>query len=428
MTTPDELKKLSETIKNGSEIIKSVYQDVAQLGIRKVGMALETIFDFSNTILLPLKIANERSKIIFINNMERYKTKIEHLDDSDIVTVPPELGIPLIDKLTYTQDYHISEMYLNLLASASSKLTATTTHPSFIRIIENLSPDEAKIILFLTDRFFEKNDIKMKYIYYRVEFTNRRGGSNLTKPLTGIEKFVNLQFKHNIQLYLENFIGLGLLVDKETWTLAESYDDLIELYDDIKEKLDEIKIEEEHKSIEIKKSYYEVTEYGKLFISSCSYHLRNLLIKGHECIQTSKYPEAINCYEELLQIGFPYSIALLNLLELYLISNNIKKYEEVYNDLETTLISKINPITKKYFSVLHSFFTRDFEKMKFEIIECSKIECSEKLKMGTWSFTEILSGLNNYPNDENKTFMLSFIKYLKGEIENTELLNLLNKN
>lgn len=428
MTIPDELKKISEAVKNGSEIIKLVYQDTAQPALKKVGMALETVFDLSNTVLLPVKLANEKSKIIFVNNMERYRKKIEHLEEGDIIDVPPEIGIPLIDKLTYTQDYYVSEMYLNLLASASSKSDSMSTHPSFIRMVECLSPDEAKIILFLTDKYFEKKEIKIKYIYYRATFKDRQGGRNLTKKMTGIECAVNIQYKNNIPIYLENFIGLGLIVDKESWVLTDPYDELTELYKEIQDKIDKIENKDQFKSIDINKSYYEVTDFGKLFIYSCSFNLRHLLTKGVECIQSSKYTEAIQHHEELIGHGFPYSSALLNLLELYLITDNIKKYEELYKEYEASINNKASSITQKYFSVLHAYFTKNYTKMKNDIILCSEIECTEKLKMGTWTFSEILSTLKTKPDDINKIIMNSFIQYLNGEIENLELIKLIESN
>jgi len=428
MTIPDELKKISEAMKNGSELIKFVYQDTAQPGLKKVGMALETVFDLSNTILLPIKLVNEKSKIIFVNNMERYKRKIEHIEEDDIVDVPPEIGIPLLDKLTYTQDYYVSEMYLNLLASASSKSNSMTTHPSFIRLVECLSPDEAKIILFLTDKYFEKKEIKIKYIYYRATFKAQQGGRNLTRKMTGIEHAVSIQFKNNIPIYLENFIGLGLIVDKEPWVLIDPYDELTELYKEIQAEIDKIENKDQFSSIDINKSYYEVTDFGKLFIYSCSFNLRHLLTKGVECIQSAKYNEAIQHHEELIGHGFPYSSALLNLLELYLITDNIQKYEELYQEYEASINNKASALTQKYFSILHAYFTKNYTKMKNEIILCLEIECTEKIKMGSWSFSEILSTLKTKPDDKNKIMIYSFIKYLNSEIENSELIKLIDPN
>ena len=108
---------LTAMIKN-PDILKIIYQDLAQPSVKKVGIALGTVFGLSNTLLLPIKLLNERTKLLFQNNMERYKIKLNEIPEDIICEVPPEIGIPVIEKLTYIQDINISELYINLLAKA----------------------------------------------------------------------------------------------------------------------------------------------------------------------------------------------------------------------------------------------------------------------------------------------------------------------
>ncbi|QCT02286.1 hypothetical protein E6C60_1570 [Paenibacillus algicola] len=65
---------------SGTGLIKEIYTDLAQPGVKQVGLALETVLDLCNTILLPAKILNEKSKIVFTNNLERYKEKVKNID------------------------------------------------------------------------------------------------------------------------------------------------------------------------------------------------------------------------------------------------------------------------------------------------------------------------------------------------------------
>src|SRR5579871_1872102 len=86
----------------GGKLLNSLYKDLAEKGISKVGEALGTVLDLSNSVLLPIKLLNEKTKIIFQENINKYRRRIESIPDEKICEVPPEIGIPILDKLTYT--------------------------------------------------------------------------------------------------------------------------------------------------------------------------------------------------------------------------------------------------------------------------------------------------------------------------------------
>lgn len=44
-------------------ILPQVYMDLAQPGVKAVGQALGTVLELSSTILLPLKLMNEKAKL-----------------------------------------------------------------------------------------------------------------------------------------------------------------------------------------------------------------------------------------------------------------------------------------------------------------------------------------------------------------------------
>ena len=95
--------------------MQSIYTDLAQPGIKKVGLALETVLDLSNTILLPIKLLNERARLQVQKNLKIYQDKLEGVPIEDIVQVPPELGLPILDKLTYVTNKEIAESLIGLV-------------------------------------------------------------------------------------------------------------------------------------------------------------------------------------------------------------------------------------------------------------------------------------------------------------------------
>jgi hypothetical protein len=258
---------LVAAVNQSGQVLQQVYTDLAQPGVRKVGLALETVLELSNTILLPLKLVNERSKLIFQKNMNNYQKKIESVPENDIVPVPPELGIPIIEKFTYVTNEEISELFSRLLATASNSKTAHLGHPGFIRIIENLSVDEAKIIEFLINspgpiphvsiRIADKNHS------YKIATTN----------MTGIEKKLNLTFPDNDGLYLDNLVSLGILhlyTDK-TVSNKQLYLDLEEIYSFMRDEVvEKYKDDENTENVYFHHGAYDITTFGYSFFESIS--------------------------------------------------------------------------------------------------------------------------------------------------------------
>lgn len=119
-------------VKETPKILTTIYGDLAQPSVRKVGTALETVFEFSTSLLLPLKLINEKFKLNFEKRLNDYKKKLEEIPDDKICEVNPQIGTPLIEKLSYTTNDEIADLFTNLLTKASSIDTVNLAHPSFV--------------------------------------------------------------------------------------------------------------------------------------------------------------------------------------------------------------------------------------------------------------------------------------------------------
>ncbi|WP_153392906.1 Abi-alpha family protein [Chryseobacterium vaccae] len=149
-------------IKDTQQLLTTIYGDLAQPAVKKVGIALESVLEFSTSIFLPLKFQNEKWKLNFEKRLLDYKEKLNQIPEEDIIEVNPQIGVPIIEKLSYTTNDNIAEMFLNLLIKGSSIKTANIAHPSFISIIERISSDEAKIINYLKHKDY------IPYISYKL--------------------------------------------------------------------------------------------------------------------------------------------------------------------------------------------------------------------------------------------------------------------
>ena len=195
-----------QLIKGSPNVLSMIYQDCAQPSIKKIGIALETIFEISNTILLPLKLANEKAKINFTKSLDTYREKIDKIDNSKLIDVPTILGIPIIDRLTYVTNREIADLYVRLLAKASSIDTINEAHPTFIHIIDRMTVDEAIIINHIENI----NSIPFINIVSRSK-DNHAEYVKQAWNLTALEKDLDLICPNNIDLYLDNLVSLQII-------------------------------------------------------------------------------------------------------------------------------------------------------------------------------------------------------------------------
>lgn len=264
---------ITTMIKN-PELLKIVYRDLAQPSVKKVGDALSSVIALSTTLLLPIKLLNEKTSLLFTKHMENYRKKLESIPEENIAVVPPEIGIPILDKLTYTEDNDISEMFINLLASASNVNSSINVHPYFISSINNLCPDEAVFLNNLNCVYYSKEMRNIPYlsIYEMLNKQNvPRSYAIQVEYIMDKRLTAGLVNKSKFKLYIENMIGLGFLEKHTNSKLTDTEVYYRPLYDQYKEEIskyiDSTKNEKNSK-FEVKEHYCNITETGSHFINA----------------------------------------------------------------------------------------------------------------------------------------------------------------
>lgn len=126
-----------------SSIFLELYKDMAQPAARNVGLGLAAITSVGLFLHLLTSWGTDRLNICLKNNLEKYSERIKDTPVEDISEVPPEIGIPIIEKLSYVTNEELRDLYVELLAKATIKEENDKAHSSFINIINSLSPDEA---------------------------------------------------------------------------------------------------------------------------------------------------------------------------------------------------------------------------------------------------------------------------------------------
>ena len=295
--TPEGLKKIVEA--TDKLPVKVIYEDLFQPGLKKAGEALGTLVEFGTIPFLPLKLLNARANLLFGKNIVRYERKLEKIQNEPTIQVPEYIGIPILEKFTYLNNNVLSEAFANLLAKASFESTLGIVHPRLLSILDNLSADEAKLLVEIKDLeqipFLDLNVIQVPNLSKDYSFLSTPkqeitlGLLNSIEQcvnvqaaynLTGLEHKVNLDFPENIDLYIENLEFNGLirfvrnknsLSDTNTYNKLESdfYATSIEEFKkDVKEIEAEMGDNFTYKA-EIQYGYFHFTEIGKLFLKAC---------------------------------------------------------------------------------------------------------------------------------------------------------------
>ena len=260
----EEITKLIPT-----ELILEIYGDLAKPGVQNVGKALGSILGLGNTILLPVQMLNEVAAARVRHNLDIYRAKLAAIDSKNIEALDPELAIPILEKLTYVEDADIADLYASLLATASDSSSFGRAHPSYTRIIESLTADEARIISLLA-----KNGVIPHQTIHStsvdLESGKRRTGFARRYRIVAFSPdSIDLSFPNQATLYAENLEGLGILHNQDTKLKHISW------YDEVNAVNDEYvqSWEAENSDLEITRSFghYKLTTLGAEFIIACGF-------------------------------------------------------------------------------------------------------------------------------------------------------------
>ncbi len=250
-------------LKEEKGLLSLVYKDTLRPSVQVIGKSLKAVFEFVSIPFMALQLQNDKVKLNLEKRLDEYAQKLHSIPEDKRCEVHPQIGLPIIEKLTYTTSDEIADLFTNLLASASSRDTVNTAHPAFISRIERMSSDEARILVYLKD----KEDIP--YCDINAYPNQDRGYITLSEHVTMIDEDVTLSYPQNIDAYLANFISLGILLDmRGVFRIDKTQYDRIRKKCQV-EAMTKSYVPEYFKSIVVQESYYQVTSFGKLFIQAC---------------------------------------------------------------------------------------------------------------------------------------------------------------
>lgn len=184
--------------------------------------------------------------------------KLKHISEDKIVEPEPYVAVPAIQQLSYSLDSkELRELYANLLASSMNADKKSEVHPAFVDIIKQLSPDEAKLLRFLSYQPV------IPLVENRQKSSDGKGYTVLEKYHLSISNGV-LEIPQNKPVYIENLMRLQLIeIPADTHYTTES------LYTPLETNVAFVGIQNEF--ITYNRKIINITPFGKQFVKICQY-------------------------------------------------------------------------------------------------------------------------------------------------------------
>jgi hypothetical protein len=152
--TVDDLTGLGKLAESAAKVADSkvavrAYDDLLADAMKEGGEGLVELIKAFRLFTFPIQLlalAQDRLKR-WCEEVRRCVPEERHIE------AQPSIALPVLMNLRFMEeDNPLTELYLNLLARAIDKERVNEAHPAFVRIIEQLSPDEALILFILRDR------------------------------------------------------------------------------------------------------------------------------------------------------------------------------------------------------------------------------------------------------------------------------------
>lgn len=197
-------KKVDDILDATGKVVETVpelYEDVFKPTAQESGKTLALIPRTINAALVPLRKWIAEKEYSLAETEKLLEQKLQNVGEEKITTPSAYIAVPAIQAISYSMDSkELRNLYANLLAKAMNIDTKELVHPSFVEIIKQMSPLDAKIF----KEIYESKLTPLIDLYIKMD----TGGQNYYQyNISWIESYT---YK-NISIALDNLERLGLI-------------------------------------------------------------------------------------------------------------------------------------------------------------------------------------------------------------------------
>ena len=251
-------------------VAKDVYNDGLKGTVTQTGQIIESIVGlFNNVVLYPVKKANELFKYKLEDFRNELEIRINSLPEDKIVEPDLMVAGPALESLKYTYDKEeLRNMYLNLLVSSMNKDAKDKAHPSYVEIIRQLTPLDARVF----KRLNELGQVACAHPILKIDNTNRVYSS--AYPNYIVEELLDLGDEFDLSASISNLIRLGLIHHEDNSIIGYDYEKFKNLKIVIEKKqfFDNMNTQIKNgitTNVEIKKQVIMKNNFGERFAATC---------------------------------------------------------------------------------------------------------------------------------------------------------------
>lgn len=260
------MDEITKALVDQSEgVLQETYKDIVSPSAKPIGIMLSLL---PRTIRLGLSkwekwvINGEESLRL---TAQALKTKVEKIPEEKQCEPEAYIAVPAIQQISYCYDSkELRELYANLLASSMNTDKKNTVHPSFVDIIKQLTPDEAKILSQMPRTSVQSLPL------IDIAIKAKTGGSHIHARNIISPYFYGLcEHPESMSSYIENLKRLQLIdiPSHQFFSDVSLYNGILE--SDIVKTLQQITVLPESMEWKIDKKVFNVTDFGVGFIQSC---------------------------------------------------------------------------------------------------------------------------------------------------------------
>lgn len=262
MSDNSNIKDAADAVKGIVEAVP-IYEDLMQPAVKEIGKGLYTLSKTIHIALAPISAlvwGYEQIEKYLLSSLE---DKLKNTPKENIITPDPSIAGPTIEALRFTgHKEEIREMFSTLLATAMDSTTEQNAHPSFVEVIRQLTPDEAKIITYLGNNNYQPMINLLRTV------PEQQGETTICRNFSLVGAYANCMFMDLVPSYLDNLQRLGIinipegrfLTTPNAYNALENHPDILVLSEKIK-ALNTAPI--------FQRRYFFLTDFGKQFYTAC---------------------------------------------------------------------------------------------------------------------------------------------------------------
>lgn len=136
-----------------------------------------------------------------------------------------------------------------------------------------------------------------------------------------------------------------------------------------------------------------------------------------------KYKKSITTYLKILEIDNNNQAAIVNLTEVYLLSNHKKEYNDMLLKYSALFNEKFNGKLMKIFSIVTTYQDKKIDELKeIALTNIDLADLQTKSKRIDWEFKDLLIYLVNEPDSKEKIITQNLVLYLDGQLTGNDFL------